>query len=70
MTEEKIKRIREIVEEHQGEIPLSVELSDLPSQLAQNGQVRLKISQHFRVQPGPALSDAMEKVPAKLRYVF
>ena len=70
MTEETIKRIREIVEEHQGEIPLSVELVELPSELAQNGQVRLKISQHFRVQPGRELSDALQKVHATPRYVF
>jgi DNA polymerase-3 subunit alpha len=70
MTEETIKRIREIVEEHQGEIPLTVELIDLPSELAQNGQVRLKISQHFRVQPGRELSDALQKVHATPRYVF
>ena len=70
MTEETIKRIREIVEEHQGEIPLSVELVELPSELAQNGQVRLKISQHFRVQPGRELSDALQKVHATSRYVF
>src|SRR5207244_8110973 len=48
MSEDTIKRIREIVEEHQGEIPLSVELVDLPPALAVNGQLRLKISQHFR----------------------
>jgi DNA polymerase-3 subunit alpha len=70
MTEDTIKRIREIVEEHQGEIPLSVELIDLPAELAVDGQVRLKISQHFRVQPGPALSDALRKVHATPRYVF
>jgi DNA polymerase III alpha subunit len=70
MSEETIKRIREIVEEHQGEIPLSVELIELPAELAQNGQVRLKISQHFRVQPGPGLSDALLKVHATPRYVF
>jgi DNA polymerase III alpha subunit len=70
MSEETIKRIREIVEEHQGEIPLMVELVDLPPALAADGQVRLKISQHFRVQPGPALSDALRDVHATPRYVF
>jgi DNA polymerase III alpha subunit len=70
MTEDTIKRIREIVEEHQGEIPLSVELVELPPALTESGQVRLKISQHFRVQPGPALSDALRKVHATPRYVF
>ncbi|MEK6374827.1 MAG: DNA polymerase III subunit alpha [Acidobacteriota bacterium] len=70
MTEDTIKRIREIVEEHQGEIPLSVELVDLPPSLTESGQVRLKISQHFRVQPGPALSAALQKVHATPRYVF
>jgi DNA polymerase-3 subunit alpha len=70
MTEGTIKRIREIVEEHQGEIPLSVELVELPPELTESGQVRLKISQHFRVQPGPALSAALQTVHATPRYVF
>ena len=70
MTEETIKRIREIVEEHQGETPLSVELVELPPALAADGQLRLKISQHFRVQPGPALSSALQQVHATPRYVF
>jgi hypothetical protein len=70
MSEDTIKRIREIVEEHQGEVPLSVELVELPPSLAGDGQVRMKISQHFRVQPGPALSAALQKVHATPRYVF
>jgi DNA polymerase-3 subunit alpha len=70
MTEETIKRIREIVEEHQGEIPLSVELVELPAALTESGQVRLKVSQHFRVQPGRALNDALLQVHATPRYLF
>jgi DNA polymerase III subunit alpha len=70
MSEETIKRIREIVEEHQGEIPLSVELVELPPSLSEGGQVRLKISQHFRVQPGAELTNALQKVHATPRYVF
>ena len=70
MSEDTIKRIREIVEENQGEIPLSIDLVELPASLAADGQVRLKISQHFRVQPGPALNDALQKVHATPRYVF
>jgi hypothetical protein len=73
MSEETVRRIREIVEEHQGEIPLSVTIVDLPQVLADNsnrGEVRLKINQHFRVQPGAALSTELLKVHATARYVF
>jgi hypothetical protein len=73
MTEETVRRIREIVEEHQGEIPLSVTIVDLPQVLADNsnrGEVRLKINQHFRVQPGAALSTKLLQVHATAKYVF
>jgi DNA polymerase-3 subunit alpha len=73
MTEETVRRIREIVEEHQGEIPLSVTIVELPQVLADNsncGEVRLKINQHFRVQPGAALSSKLLQVHATAKYVF
>jgi DNA polymerase-3 subunit alpha len=66
VTEDTVKKIREIVEEHPGEIPVSVTLVDVP----QHGEVRLKINQHFRVQPGPALNAALQQVHASPRYVF
>ena len=71
MSEETVKRIREIVEENAGEIPLTVTIVNLPEALAaERGEVRLKIPQHFRVQPGPALSAALERVHANPKYVF
>jgi DNA polymerase-3 subunit alpha len=73
MTEETVRRIREIVEEHQGEIPLSVTIVELPQVLADTsnrGEVRLKINQHFRVQPGAALSTKLQQVHATAKYVF
>jgi DNA polymerase-3 subunit alpha len=73
MTEETVRRIREIVEEHQGEIPLSVTIVELPQVLADSsnrGEVRLKINQHFRVQPGAALSTKLQQVHATAKYVF
>jgi DNA polymerase III subunit alpha len=73
MNEETVKRIREIVEEHLGEIPLSITLTELPPAVAAaaaSGEVRLKISHHFRVEPGPALTAALQQVHASLKYVF
>jgi len=71
MTEDTVKRIREIVEENAGEIPLSVTIVDLPEALAaERGEVRLKIPQHFRVQPGRALSESLQRVHANPKYVF
>ncbi len=66
VSEETVKKIREIVEEHPGEIPISVTLIDVP----EHGQVRLKVNGHFRVQPGPALNEALQRVHASPRYVF
>ncbi len=73
MSEATVRRIREIVDEHQGEVPLSVTITDLPQVLAESanrGEVRLKINQHFRVQPGPGLSARLLEVHATARYVF
>jgi len=73
MTEATVRRIREIVEEHQGDTPLSVTITDLPRELAESsnrGEVRLKINQNFRVQPGAGLSAKLQEVHATARYVF
>ena len=73
MSDETVKKIREIVEEHAGEIPVTVTIVDLPAELvASTGtpQLRLKVNHHFRVQPGPALNDALASVHASPRYVF
>jgi hypothetical protein len=71
MSEETVKKIREIVEENAGEIPLTVTIVDLPESLAaERGEVKLKIPQAFRVQPGPALSAAFSSVHASAKYVF
>ncbi|MGZ8869374.1 MAG: DNA polymerase III subunit alpha, partial [Thermoanaerobaculia bacterium] len=66
VTEDTVKRIREIFEEHSGEIPVTVTLIDVP----EAGQVRLKLNHHFRVQPGPALNDALLAVHANAHYLF
>ena len=73
MNEETVRRIREIVDEHHGEVPLTVTIIDLPKPLADDSgraDVRLKINQHFRVQPGAALSAKLLLVHATARYVF
>lgn len=73
MSEDTVKKIREIVEEHSGEVPVTVTIVDLPAELAESTgqpQWRLKVNHHFRVQPGPALSSALTAVHAHPRYVF
>ncbi|HVR40510.1 MAG TPA: DNA polymerase III subunit alpha [Thermoanaerobaculia bacterium] len=73
MSEDTVKRIREIVEEHAGEIPLSITIVELPADVAQNvgrADMRLRINHHFRVQPGAALTQALGRVYAHARYVF
>ncbi len=66
MNDDTVKKIREIVEEHAGDVPVTVTLLDVP----EHGQLRLKINHHFRVQPGPALNAALQQVHASPRYVF
>jgi DNA polymerase III alpha subunit len=66
VTEETVKKIREIFEEHSGEIPVTVTLIEVPDA----GQIRLKLNHHFRVQPGPALNEALLQVHASAHYRF
>jgi hypothetical protein len=73
MSDETVRKIREIVEEHAGEIPVTVTITDLPAELAAStGQphLRLKVNHHFRVQPGLALTEKLMRVHANARYVF
>jgi DNA polymerase-3 subunit alpha len=73
MSDDVVKRLREIFEDHAGEIPVTVMLTDIPEELATTSgrkELRLKINHHFRVQPGPALTAALEKVHAAPKYVF
>jgi hypothetical protein len=73
MSDETVRKIREIVEEHSGEIPVTVTIVELPQEIAANAgsnALRLKINHHFRVQPGPALNTALQQVHASPRYVF
>jgi len=69
MTEDRVKKMREILEEHQGEVPLSVTIVDFPDS-GGAGPMRMKISQHFRVKPGPELTAALGAIAAKAQYLF
>jgi hypothetical protein len=69
MNEDAIKRMREIFEDHAGEIPVSVTLVEVPRELGKS-ELRLRLNQHFRVQPGPGLNSALQQVHATPRYVF
>ena len=60
---------REICEDHQGEIPLSVTIVDVPEALG-GSSVRIRVNQHFRVQPSTVLVSALEQAMAKPQYVF
>jgi DNA polymerase III alpha subunit len=69
MSEDSVKRIREIFEDHAGEIPVSVTIIEVPESLGKS-ELRLRLNHHFRVQPGPALNSALQQVHATPRYVF
>ncbi|MEO8380208.1 MAG: DNA polymerase III subunit alpha [Acidobacteriota bacterium] len=73
MSDDTVRKIREIVEEHAGEIPVTVTITALPPELAESTgqpQLRMKVNHHFRVQPGPALHEALSGVHVSARYVF
>ncbi|HEY6844403.1 MAG TPA: hypothetical protein VI391_09560, partial [Thermoanaerobaculia bacterium] len=69
MNDDSVKRIREIFEDHAGEIPVSVTIVEVPESLGKS-ELRLRLNHHFRVQPGPALNTALQQVHATPRYVF
>ena len=69
MSEDAVKRIREIFEDNAGEIPVSVTIIEVPEELGPP-ELRLKLNHHFRVQPGAALNNALQQVHATARYVF
>jgi len=73
MTEDTVRKIREIVEEHSGEIPVTVTITELPEEVAANAgspRLRLKVNHHFKVAPGAGLNEKLTAVHANPRYVF
>jgi hypothetical protein len=73
MSEDTVRKIREIVEEHAGEIPVTVTIVELPADVAENAgssRLRMKVNHHFKVQPGPMLNEKLLGVHANPRYVF
>jgi len=69
MDENRVKKIREIFEDHPGEIPVGITIIDVPPEIGGNA-VRMKINHHFRVQPGPALTAALEAARVHPQYIF
>jgi len=73
MSDNTVKKIREVFEDHAGEIPVSVTITGLPADVeatSERKELRLRINHHFRVQPGPALSAALARLQVDTRYVF
>ncbi|HEY0593233.1 MAG TPA: hypothetical protein VGF40_15785, partial [Thermoanaerobaculia bacterium] len=73
--EDTVRKIREIVEKYPGEIPISISLRDVPKELETqatngNGKLRIRINPHFRVQPGPGLTAALEELKGTILYQF
>lgn len=74
-TPDRIRQLRDILEDHRGTIPIQVRLRDIPEELRRevNGgsdSMRLRINPHFGVQPGPELRSAVEALEAELVYSF
>jgi len=76
MSDELIQKIREVFESYPGEIPVTMTLRDLPPSLAASGAagvpttVRMRLNQHFRVQPGSELTTALRGLSANVVYSF
>ncbi|HYU23927.1 MAG TPA: DNA polymerase III subunit alpha, partial [Thermoanaerobaculia bacterium] len=69
MTEERVKKMREIFEDNAGEIAVSITIVDVPDS-AGGAPVRMKLNQHFRVKPGPELNAALDTLSAKAQYLY
>ncbi|HVR44695.1 MAG TPA: DNA polymerase III subunit alpha [Thermoanaerobaculia bacterium] len=74
-SEDTVRRIREIVESHPGEVPITIALKDVPEELREsagngNGSVKIRINAHFRVRPGPELTSQLEALRGTLLYHF
>ena len=73
MSEDTVRKIREIVEEHAGEIPVTVTIVELPDDVAATAgspRLRLKVNHHFKVAPGAVLNEKLARLHANPRYVF
>jgi DNA polymerase III subunit alpha len=73
MSEDTVRKIREIVEEHAGEIPVTVTIVELPDEIAASAGspwLRMRVNHHFKVAPGPGLNEKLMGVHANPRYVF
>ena len=69
MTEERVKKMREIFEDNAGEIPVSITIIDVPDS-AGGAPVRMKLNQHLRVKPGQELNAALDALAAKAQYLY
>jgi DNA polymerase III subunit alpha len=74
LDEAQVRRLREILESYPGTVPVQVDLLDVPPELRAalgNGEaLRLRINQHFTVQPGPELASAVAELEGELLYSF
>lgn len=73
--EDRVRRMREIIESNPGEVPLTVNLRDLPPEIASSssvkgGKLSIRVNSHFRVQPGAKLTAAFDSVNATMVYLF
>ncbi|HXI11992.1 MAG TPA: DNA polymerase III subunit alpha [Thermoanaerobaculia bacterium] len=75
MSDDLIQKIREVFESYPGEIPVTMTLRDLPPSLATGSSgvqttLRMRLNQHFRVQPGSELTTALRGLNANVVYSF
>jgi DNA polymerase-3 subunit alpha len=73
-TEASIVRLREIIESHPGDIPVTVSLTDVPEKLrsecGSGGELVIRLNTHFKVHPGPKVSSELEELDAMVQYGF
>jgi DNA polymerase III subunit alpha len=73
-TENSIVRLREIIESHPGDVPVTLGLTDVPEGLESacgaGGEILIRLNTHFKVSPGPEVSSALERLDAKVQYNF
>jgi len=75
LSEERVKKLREVLEACPGRVPVTVKLTAVPEALrgsveASGDALKLRLNQHFTVQPGPAFNAAVDELDGEILYLF
>ncbi len=75
VSEEGVRKMREVFEQFPGDVQVYIRLSGVPDSVARayspaGGNLKIRVNQNFRVQPGPALKTALGEYAANVSYAY